>query len=807
VSQQRATVAAGALRAEIGQRDTYYTTTTQEHLTVLQNGIGQSPNEIEAYRRRGEEIINASGLSAQRKTEMIERWRATADATYAVSVNPDNVVGALGGETGFERRVGAQESSGDDTAANPNSSARGRYQFITSTWNRLVNSPEGRAAGLTADGRTDPAQSRTAFRILTQQNAEALAARNMPATEKNLYMLHFLGANAGVDFLTRLRDGRAGDNAAEAFPREAAANPRVFRNRDGSARTVAQVYDAQTARFPNSVVALPGSDPVLARLPFDRRQQILERAEREIVQRDNAITTEENRRTAALWNDLQRDIIDGKAGRAEIDAAREQGWLTSAPNIAQAYSMVERRERDGLLLGFANEKLANPNASWNVFDQNDKAAVNAYVAAAGGTPQAAFDVWQRTGILAAPGVAAIRGAINSNDPERIAAALQISSNMMERRGGNAFAGVDGREQIETATMEFQRLLSRNIVDDAQAAARRVMQFNDPEFRARATARDKEFEDLRKTEFTVGKSADAVADIFDTWRPFDRPTIAPQQRAAIAQDYVELVQDAYRQTGDIDAAKNAARTRLQAMYGVSNGHLTRFPPERVYPPSDDPADPHGYIYRQATEAAKQFRPGVEIDPKSVRLFPLSGMLTAERWRNGQPAPYSIQFSYKDPGSGQTIFDQTPTDGRQAFVADPEAERQRLSEERRQGMSDMRNPVTATPPRVTAADIPAVISGPRGERRVLSEERRQEIANQRNAEAAAAVERAQQNAQQVGAGRALVQETLAQRDAQRNRPWAAEDVPETVTVARGRTRTRTAEERQALADEWNRTGKRR
>ena len=756
ISQQRATVAASVLRAELGQRDAYYVNTTGEHLDLLRSGIDRSPDDLENYRRRGEEIINASGLSAQKKAEMIERWRDLADTAYAaarVRDNPDVVVGTLGGETGYARRVRAQESSGDDTAANPNSSARGRYQFTTGTWEGLVNSPEGRAAGLTLDGRTNAAQEEAAFRIFTQQNAQRLAVRGIPATEKNLYMMHFLGSGGGVDFLTRLRDGRAGDNAVEAFPRAAEANRRIFYKSDGSPRTVGEVYDLQTRRFSSAAVSLPGGDPVLERLPYERRMQIREGAEREIVQRDNAIAVEENRRTAALWNDLQRDIIDGKAGRAEIDAAREQGWLTSAPNIAQAYSMVERRERDGMLLGFANEKLANPNASWNVFDQNDKAAVNAYVAAAGGTPQVAFDVWQRTGILAAPGVAAIRGAINSNDPERVASAMQIASNMIAQRGGNVFAGIEGREQIETAAIEFRRVLNGNIVDNAIEAARHVMLFNDPDFRARAPARDKEFEDYQKNNLTVQKAADAVAEIFTRSFaglrvPFSAPDIPAPQRAAIAQDYVELLREGYRRMGEMERAKNFAETRLKSMYGVSNGRLMKYPPEQVFMPSDDPAKPFDYIYRQAREFAQSARPGMTVDPESVTLVPLPGFRTSETWRNRQPTRYGLAFIAKDK-DGYPMWDAImPDNDRDAFMPDPEAERQRLSEERRQGMSRLRDRVQIEPPRVTAADIPPVVAGPRGERRPLSEERRQEIANERNAAAAAEVDALRRNADRLG-----------------------------------------------------------
>lgn len=93
----------------------------------------------------------------------------------------------------------AAESGGNDQAANPKSSALGRYQFLEGTWNGLMQQhPE---LGLTADGRTDPEQQERAMRAFTQENAAALAAKGLAVNPGSLYAAHFLGAGGASNVL------------------------------------------------------------------------------------------------------------------------------------------------------------------------------------------------------------------------------------------------------------------------------------------------------------------------------------------------------------------------------------------------------------------------------------------------------------------------------------------------------------------------------------------------------------------------------------------------------------------------------
>ena len=129
----------------------------------------------------------------------------------------------------YKRLVRGAESGGyedSNTAQNPNSSALGTYQFTEGTWNDLVTNYPGK--GLTVDGRTDRAQQEIAQDLLTAENKDNLARRNIPASYGNMYVMHALGAGDGARILQASIDGNTG-RAADILPSEVVtSNPTWF---------------------------------------------------------------------------------------------------------------------------------------------------------------------------------------------------------------------------------------------------------------------------------------------------------------------------------------------------------------------------------------------------------------------------------------------------------------------------------------------------------------------------------------------------------------------------------------------------
>ena len=173
-----------------------------------------------------------------------------------------------------------------ESSLNPNahartSSATGLFQFIEQTWLGMVKQ-HGAAHGLgwAADaiqrGRnghyyvTDPALRSQILDLRRQPEASSAMAAELasdngryltsrlgrPAEPVDLYLAHFLGAGGAARFL-RAHDANPEGEAAAMLPAAARANRAVFYNRDGSARSFAEIRAHFAERMGGSGVASP----------------------------------------------------------------------------------------------------------------------------------------------------------------------------------------------------------------------------------------------------------------------------------------------------------------------------------------------------------------------------------------------------------------------------------------------------------------------------------------------------------------------------------------------------------------------
>lgn len=196
---------------------------------------------------------------------------ATRVAGYRV---PGDVVGSIrqaaaatGMDFGYMMAQAAQESSFDADARAATSSATGLYQFIDQTWLQVMHD-HGADHGLGhlsdqitpgRDGRYRVSDPETRREIMELRNDPAVAAtmagafagdnqaylegrlgRSVDSTD--LYLAHFLGAGGAGRFLEAM-DANPGRSGAALFPEAAQANRGVFYNRNGGARSLAQIHD------------------------------------------------------------------------------------------------------------------------------------------------------------------------------------------------------------------------------------------------------------------------------------------------------------------------------------------------------------------------------------------------------------------------------------------------------------------------------------------------------------------------------------------------------------------------------------
>ena len=233
---------------------------------------------------------------------------STGSRSAAVVGAIRNAAQATGANFQYLLATAQVESGLNPTATVSTSSAKGLFQFIDQTWlatmkqagptlgygryaDAIVQTPTGTYA--VPDPamrreilalRDDPAANAAMAGAFTQQNSALLTQRiGRTPSEGELYIAHFLGAGGGAQ-LINLAQQNPGATAASSFPGAAKANPSIFYDRQGHARSAAQVYHVLVARYdvaraaptvpagiiaaaPNAPAAVPAARPLTAVTP------------------------------------------------------------------------------------------------------------------------------------------------------------------------------------------------------------------------------------------------------------------------------------------------------------------------------------------------------------------------------------------------------------------------------------------------------------------------------------------------------------------------------------------------------------
>lgn len=231
-------------------------------------------------------LSNPAWFSSQKLQEAADK--AIADSAdfkkrFNVDVSPDQAfairnASKIGGadfdlmmklakrESNFNSEIKAQTKEADAKKA------QGLFQFKPGTWLAMVkrygdkyglgeladNIQVGKDGYTVKDPwlrdhilslRKDPRISAMMGAEFLKENKEILvnAFKKQP-NETEQYMAHFLGAGGAVNFLREMKK-EPGTAAAEVFPKAAEHNHGVFYNKDGSARSLQEVYAYIAAGF------------------------------------------------------------------------------------------------------------------------------------------------------------------------------------------------------------------------------------------------------------------------------------------------------------------------------------------------------------------------------------------------------------------------------------------------------------------------------------------------------------------------------------------------------------------------------
>lgn len=135
----------------------------------------------------------------------------------------------------------AQLESGGRNIGSATSSATGPFQILGGTWENIRKQhPE---LELTSQDRYDPQKQQPAVRAFTQDNVRSLKDAGITPTGTNTYFAHFLGAGGATKFIQGYADNPDAPAIQYASPAAVAANQNVFYKKDGTPKTLDEVYN------------------------------------------------------------------------------------------------------------------------------------------------------------------------------------------------------------------------------------------------------------------------------------------------------------------------------------------------------------------------------------------------------------------------------------------------------------------------------------------------------------------------------------------------------------------------------------
>jgi GH24 family phage-related lysozyme (muramidase) len=397
-------------------------------------------------------------------------------------------------------------------------------------------------------------------------------------------------------------------------------------------------------------------------LTAEQSAQLQERARRLAAAEQEQASAAREAELSARRNQTYIDLKEGANPEATYREARRTGVLSSFDDIQKAEGVMRAREqadsdfRTGLSLVEGGRVVANP---YNKDHRNGVSALYDRGVRNGADPAAlAASVFDRTGIVPPQFATALRGALVSEDPTRVGAALVAAGNML-RQNPNAFAGVEGGADLEKSAFEFNRLTQGLGRSTEEAANRIISDARNPALLD--PVKQEQMREFRRTALTQEKIDSRLQSRFASgffgFFGFGAPSLPTgPQRTALASIYSEFAEEGFQQFRDPNKAMEFADLRVRQQFGVQNGVLTRYPPARAgLPALPGASDGHAWINEQAAQIVKD-RLGVVVDPSQIVLMPVErdGVSTSAAFR-GQP---STVRRGDGPAEMETTFQSVP-----------------------------------------------------------------------------------------------------------------------------------------------------
>lgn len=705
---------AQAFKDQFQQQDT----NTKQTLTEEQRKAGlqvqQNPLAYEQFVQQQTDLIDKSTLPSAEKERLkaearnslaytAELARAQKDPegvarrptpTFSPDVNLaiDKAAAANGLDSAMLRRFAQIESSGSPGAAT--GSYKGLFQMSDAEFAKY--------GGGNIWSAEDNANA--AARKIKAEAAEFKTKYGRDPTATDLYMQHQQGvagyaahlanpnAPAWQNMLSTAEGKKKGETWAKAaiwgnVPNDIKAQFPGGVDTVTSAQFVA-LWKRKVDGYANATIASGALTPgQAAAVQETARRQTAAQERQRAAQYEVDQTTKRNQ--------LYIDLKEGSSPDSAYRAARQSGLLSDFSDIEKAERIIKERNKGEEDYGRGLALMQGGRVVANSYDKDHRDGVQAVydrTVKGGADPAAAAAaVFDRTGIVPPAFATAVRGAIISEDPARVAAGLTTAANMV-RQNPNAFAGVDGGSDLEKNANEYRRLTEQLGLSSEQAVERILADARDTT--KLDPVRQEQLQQFRKQSLTQEHIDARLRSNFSSWNPFSSTPFSVQlptgpQRTAMASIYSEFATDGFEKFRDPDKALAFADMRVQQQFGVQNGVLMRYPPAKAGLPrlAGTGSDGFGWINEQAAETVKA-QLGVIVDPSQVILAPVErdGVSTRAAF-NGQPTtvtrndsgrpeqrpvfqsvPYMIMVMPKTPDQDMLVVNGAFFPDVDAYVAD-------------------------------------------------------------------------------------------------------------------------------------------
>ncbi len=672
IQAKRASFATGAATLELAESQRYSGVKIGERLETAKQGVLQGgPSQIDPFAKDLEEMIKAApGLTSVQREEALKTIKPTLEVAGYLALPAEEKARVAKG-WGIDK--GLSGTALDRTMQ----VLRDKEGFRSSTyWD--VNAHRvgfGSDTITAADGSVrqvkqgDTVTRADAERDLQRRSAEFLGGVKSSVGEEAFNKLNpnqqaALGSvayNYGSLPASVTAAARSGDTEALARSIEGLQGHNDGVNKSRRLAEAALVRSSGEGK----VEGLHSPDPRFANVPADQRPQLAGRAEIELHKQAAAEAAAATAAYNDRFNTMQTSIIDGTAGIADVQKARQEGWLKDAGDIMRLQGQIASRDKGLADVTAFGQAMANPDFPWNPVNKDHKDAADAGFRSLGGNMQALETIAEKTGIVPASAAVAMQGAMFSPDPKRVEGALQTAANLVGGRYPDIFAGATGGEKLTEAANTFRHYVYDRGMSAADAT-KRIMEERTPEYEQKVKARIKS-EDMNEVVKKNLKDSD-IRGAFDPsflgLAPNPSLTFNPEMRVRAMGDYEEIFREKFAKNGDVTLSKNLALEDMKKTWGVTNVNgskvVMKYPPERspVYAGVENVSE---QIAMQAVTAIKDLN-GVDVERGKIRMDEVKN--TGERYMRGEPPTYVLSYVDKN-GHVQTIPKQ--------FYADPAAMR--------------------------------------------------------------------------------------------------------------------------------------